>query len=357
MGFAKIKYMPYLRLYLDNIDSEKNEVHLLYWDRDISKDTEIDLPVKKHLFSEVMDDEIPRYKKVSAFLRYAKTAKSLIEKEKFDFIVVLTSIPAVLIADVLLKSYKEKYIFDYRDFTYENFPVYKYTIGKLVKNSFFTVYTSEKHLKYLPKSEKLIVVRNFVTDFQLYRNAKNEIHKKTDEPVKISYWGILRDEAFNKKIIDRFAKDKRFIVNFYGKKQRTVANLEKYCSEKQIENIKFFGEYEEKDKYDFIKNTDILYNLYNITGTEGMAMGNKFFDGVMFYIPQICTRGSFMGENAEKYGVGKAIEPDSPNFCDDIYTYYNSIDKNTFINSCDKLTEQIMNEYNSVAEKIKNRLS
>ena len=38
IGFAKIKYMPYLNLYLDNIDTNKNDVHILYWNRDLQKE-------------------------------------------------------------------------------------------------------------------------------------------------------------------------------------------------------------------------------------------------------------------------------------------------------------------------------
>ena len=37
-GFAKIKYMPYVNFYLDNIDREKHEVHLVYWNRDLAEE-------------------------------------------------------------------------------------------------------------------------------------------------------------------------------------------------------------------------------------------------------------------------------------------------------------------------------
>ena len=42
VGFAKIKYMPYLNVYLENIDRVKNDVHLVYWNRDMKQeDTEL----------------------------------------------------------------------------------------------------------------------------------------------------------------------------------------------------------------------------------------------------------------------------------------------------------------------------
>ena len=38
IGFGKIKFMPYMNFYLDNIDKNANEVHLLYWNRDLREE-------------------------------------------------------------------------------------------------------------------------------------------------------------------------------------------------------------------------------------------------------------------------------------------------------------------------------
>ena len=38
IGFSKIKYMPYINFYLNNVNSEKNEIHILYWNRDLKTD-------------------------------------------------------------------------------------------------------------------------------------------------------------------------------------------------------------------------------------------------------------------------------------------------------------------------------
>lgn len=352
IGFAKIKYMPYLNLYLDNIDAEKNEVHLMYWDRDGSPDKVLPTGIKKHVFSMPMADELPKVKKLSAFAAFAMHAKKLIKKERFDFLIVLTSIPAVLLSDVLLREYKGRYIYDYRDYTFENIGIYRKRVAQLVENSCFTVYSSEKHLKFLPKSEKLHIAHNFIKASLDYRGIKTAV-KNREEPIRISYWGIVRNEEFNKQVIETLGNDSRFELSFYGKKQQTSENLEKYCREKSFKNIKFYGEYQEEERYEFVKNTDILYNLYNITGTEGMAMGNKFFDGVIFYLPQLCTKGSYMGEMAEKYGVGRAFDINSEEFADRVYSYYNSIDESAFRKNCDALMKKVTEDYSTVAELIR----
>ncbi len=355
IGFAKIKYMPYLNLYLDNIDVENNDVHLMYWDRDGGSDKTISPSVKVHVFKKSLEDELPKYKKLGAFWKFTNDAKELIKRENFDFIISLTSVPTILLSPILLKKYKEKYIFDYRDYTFEWLKSYKALIAKLVENSAMTVYSSEKHLDFLPESKKLYIAHNFIKSSLSYKKEKT-FDKRDGQPIRISYWGILRNEDFNKNVIDKFANDPRFEISFYGKKQKTVENIETYCKQKNISNIHFYGEYQEEDRYTFAENTDILYNLYSISGTEGMAMGNKFFDGVIFGIPQICTKGSYMGEKAEDFGVGKAVDVNSESFTDDIFNFFNYIDETEFKSSCDVLIAQVTSDYEKLIGLIKNIL-
>ena len=352
IGFAKIKYMPYLNLYLDNIDIENNDVHLMYWDRDGGIDKTISPSVKIHVFKESLEDELPKYKKLGAFRRFTNAAKELIKKENFDFIISLTSIPTVLLSSVLLRRYREKYIFDYRDYTFEWIKPYKALIAKLVENSAMTVYSSEKHLDFLPESEKLFIAHNFIKSSLEYKKEKS-FEKLDGQPIRISYWGILRNEDFNKNVIDKFANDSRFEISFYGKKQKTVENLEAYCKQQNISNIHFYGEYQEEDRYTFAENTDILYNLYSVSGTEGMAMGNKFFDGVIFQIPQICTKGSYMGEKAEEYGVGCAADVNSTGLSDDVYKYYCGLKFDKFREKCRKVENMLIEDYENTVSTIK----
>lgn len=352
IGFAKIKYMPYLNLYLDNIDANKNDVHILYWQRDNNSDKYLPGNLTQHIFKREMSDEIPKFQKIGFFAEFARTAGKLIKKEKFDFIIVLTSVPAVLLSGILLSKYKNRYIYDYRDYTLEKNSVYRKIVAKLVENSKATVYSSEKHLDFLPKSEKLYLAHNFVKASLEQKTEKTTV-KNGNEPIKLSFWGLVRNEEFNRKIINKLANDERFEVVFHGRKQQTAINLENYCKENSIKNICFTGEYREEDKYKFAEETDVLYNMYSVSGTEGMAMGNKFYDGIIFKIPQICTKGSFMGEKAEEYGVGKALEPDSETFADDIYNYFVGIEGDAFKNNCEKTLKKIKQDNEKTAEMIR----
>ena len=83
------------------------------------------------------------------------------------------------------------------------------------------------------------------------------------------------------------------------------------------------------------------------------ATSNKYCDGAIFRIPQICTKGSYMGEKVEEHGVGCAIDMDSATLADDIYTYYNSIEKNKFMADCEKLENIIIEDYENTVKLIK----
>ena len=352
VGFAKIKYMPYLNLYLDNIDRTVNDVELLYWDRDMSVDKALPENIKVHRFFEELSDEVPKAAKIKSFLNFKSYATSVIKKGRYDFIIVLTTAPAILLSNFLLGKYKNKYIFDYRDYTLEKIPIYKKCVEFLVKNSRFTIISSEKHKKFLPDSPKIQIAHNFIKDSLNHRNIKNSIDKDIDKPIRFSYWGVIRNKEMNLAVIRNLANDPRFDVCFYGRKQKTAEILEQYCKENNIKNVRFAGEYIEKDRYEFVKDTDLLYNLYSADGTAGMAMGNKYYDGIIFYLPQICTKGSFMGERVEQYGIGFAADPESCSFADDIYNYFHSVDNDTFRENCDKVLDDIKGEYGQLVEKI-----
>ena len=59
IGFAKIKYMPYINFYLDNIDREKNDVHIIYWNRDLQEENLDSLKgITLHEFKNIKTGEV-----------------------------------------------------------------------------------------------------------------------------------------------------------------------------------------------------------------------------------------------------------------------------------------------------------
>lgn len=347
IGFAKFRYMPYLNFYIDNTDLEKNELHIVYWNRDGLPDT---LPQKAGLhlyeFGEIQPDDVRKQQKILNFLKFRKFTADIIKKERFDFIIVIQSVTAVLFYDILTEKYRNRYLFDYRDVTYEGFAPYKKAIAGLVNNSKYTLVSSDAFRRFLPQSDKIHTTHNF-TEKALDRRLP--AHKNTELPVKLRFWGFLRHEELNRKIIAALADDSRFELHYHSPALSAEPGLREYAASLKAGNVFFHGGYLPDERFSFAEDTDILLNMFE-NDTTVYAVGNKFYDGLIFRLPLICTAGSFMAELSEKYGVGFAADPDSPTFADDIYKYYSSLDTEKFSAACDEALEKITAEAKAAAE-------
>lgn len=345
MGFTKIKYMPYMNFYLDNIDRNTNELHLLYWNRDFKKENEPS-GIVLHEFKRYQEDDVSKLSKIASFKKYRAFAKKLISEEKFDFIIVLHSITGVLVADILEKQYNNRFILDYRDSTYEGFAPFKKIVGDLTKASRYTFVSSDAFRKFLPEGEKgkIFTSHNLLSESLNHRDEKR-LHGVPSDKIRIAFWGFIRHEEINREIIRKVAADGRFELHYYGREQQIALHLKAYAKELCADNIFFHGEYKPEDRYEFVRNTDLIHNIYN-DNNMALAMGNKYYDGIIFYIPQLCFEGSYMAEKAENAGVGLSCNPYDNDFTEKVYKYFKETDKYDFISSCDRELKTILNEYN-----------
>lgn len=352
VGFAKIKYMPYLNLYLDNLNTDKNEVHLLYWNRDVQEEDLTSVSdIKLHEFNCYQEDEVSKASKIKNFLKFRRKAKEILEDD-FDFVIVLQTVPAVLLSDILVsEKFRGRYIYDYRDYTYEKNKFYKFLVKKLTECSYSTFVSSKGFQEFLPVSPKIKYTHNFLAE-DVKCAHKAPLSKSVSEKVRIGFWGFLREEEINLKIIEKISADSRFELHYYGREQKTALNLKKYVSENNISNVFFHGEYDPDDKYEFLKSTDIIHNVYSGKGML-FAMSNKYYDGIIFKTPQVCMRGSYMGELVKGKDTGISLNPHNKNFTTELYNYYQSIDNKEFCRNCSSVFTEIEKEQNEIASIIK----
>lgn len=354
MGFSKIKYMPYMNFYLDDIDTYSNDVHLLYWNRDMKgENTSFLEGVTLHEFLCSQEDDASKRSKIGSFIKYRNYAKKIIKREKFDFIIILHSMPGVLLHNIVCKKYNNKYIFDYRDSTYEKFIPFKRIIGKIVKGSSATFVSSDAFRVFLPKecADKIFTSHNMLMDSLFHRNEKRDFGVESKK-IRIAFWGFIRHEDINKAIIKKIASDDRFELHYYGREQQVALNLKKYAVDIEAPNVFFHGEYKPEERYEFVRTTDIIHNVYKDPNMM-LAMGNKYYDSAIFYIPLMSMRGSFMAETARKAGIGFDVNPYDDDFTEQLYSLYENLDKHAFESNCNAELERVLAEYKFGSELIK----
>lgn len=351
LGFAKIKYTPYANFYLDNIDRKKHSITFLYWNRDCLDEP---LPFDDISYCEFkcyQEDNVAKWKKLFNFLKFKFFAEKHIRENKYDFIVVLSTLPGVLLEGTL-KKYSGRYIFDYRDVTYEKHAFFRKKVHRLIQSSAATFISSDGFREYLPKADNIFTTHNLLLDSLNHRDISQSEHIKSNK-IRISFWGLIRPFNLNLALIKKMAGDVRFELHYYGREQDIALKLKDYVVSNNIENVFFHGEYAPQDRYEFVKYTDIINNLHSGAGSS-LLMANRYYDGALFRIPQICTKDSFMASCAERAGIGIGLDPESPDFVADLLEYYNNIEREKFILSCDKEAERFVGEYNKCAQIIHN---
>ncbi len=354
LGFAKIKYTPYANFYLDNIDTKKHSVTFLYWNRDC-KDEELPRQDIEYLeFRCYQEDDVKKWSKISNFLKYRAFVKKHLKGNKYDLVIVLSTIPGILLSSEL-KKYKGKYIFDYRDETYERYAFYKRLVHKLVKNSRVTFVSSDGFRPLLPSTEqdKIYASHNILSDSLLHRDEKRRFGVDSNK-IRIAFWGLIRPYSLNEALIKRIALDKRFELHYYGRIQNTGERLSAYAAFIGADNVFFHGEYKPEERYAFATVTDIMHNIYGSGGRRLMA--NKYYDGAIFRIPQLCQRGSYMSDVAERAGIGIGVDVNDDNLLDSIYEYFTQLDKDDFDSKCDAETERFVKEYRDGCDVIRSLL-
>ncbi|MBO7187808.1 MAG: hypothetical protein J6V68_05385 [Clostridia bacterium] len=350
LGFSLIKYMPYASFYINALKNENADLHLLYWNRDDTvKDTALD-NVTLHEFNFTLNNQSSKFSKISSFFKYRRFALKLIKEIKPDRIVFLHTFPCFLLFNKLKKKYANKFIFDYRDFTYEKFGFFKNRLNKAIQSSYATFVSSDAYRKVFSPSvlDKVYTSHNIVLD-DLDDKRINE--KSPSDKIRLSFWGLIRGEELNKKIIEKIANDNRFELHYYGREESVAINLKSFVNTINAENIFFHGEYSPKDRAGFAVDTDIVHNIYLDTNMQ-MAVTNKYYDGLIYKIPQVCINGSFMGELVKKNGVGISVDIDE-NFTDKIYEYLNNLDKTEFDANANKALQAVLGEYEKGVQIIK----
>ena len=341
IGFTKIKYMPYINFYLSNI-SNTNKISILYWNRDL-KDEKLDPKYNYYEFKLFQKDDVSKLSKIKSFLKFKKFAKKVINSNNWDLIIVMHSLPAVLISKYIVNKYK--YIFDYRDFTYESFLPFRQMVGKLVKYSKCTFVSSDKYKKYLPlKYDDKIFVSHNILISELGSEIKCQKKIKRSKII-ISFWGFIREKELNIKIINLVSNDNRFELHYYGREQEVALSLKKYVVDNNISNVFFHGEYVPTDRFDMANKTDLIHNIYSSKNMM-MSMSNKYYDGILFKIPQICFKNSNMGIKVVQNGIGIDINPFLEQNLDRVYDYYTKINSDKFNLNC-------KNELNCVKDDLK----
>ena len=311
IAFNNIIYSPYIKTYSDFLDKKNICYDVILPDRN-----NIDEDLGEKLY------KIKWYSnkgKISNCLFFRKEVLKILKRNKYDFIFVLTTMPAVLLSTYLKRKYKNRYLVDVRDYTQENLKPYYWIECGVIKDAAMRVISSKGFEKFLPKY-KYFLVHNLSQDFD---SPASFFEKNTDGKIRIGYVGSISYIEHCKHMIDLVVKDERFVFHFYGRESERK-EISSYIDTLKNDRIKYFGKYTPDEKANIINSIDLLFNVYgNETPLVKYAISNKFYDSLYYKKPLLTSPDTFMSLQSGEYSFD--IDYNTANL-DDLYEWYCSLD-------------------------------
>ena len=344
--YGSFELAPYSKKYMKILDDANIEYDLIGWRRE-ERVTYTGGNVYMYeggaakRYSSVIHKILPA-------LGFRRFVKRLIRKKGYDKLIILTTQTGLMLFDVLLWRYRDKYIFDYRDRSYEYIKPYGALVNAIVKGSVETVISSPWFASGLTGKKEYIKVHNLQTENLEHRKAEC-IKKKAGEKIVVGYVGALRSYSYHKRLIDIFSNDKRFEFHTYGCGDDND-RLTEYAAE--FDNTFVHGTYSEAEKYGILDTFDSMCYNYPYSFVNDTAVANKYYDSLIMKKPMFVNSRTQIGRFIAENGMGLAVDENEENITDRIYEWYNGLDPQGFVKTCDFYLDKYTKENGIFEEKI-----
>ncbi len=343
----------YANYYIDELEKAGKSYDIVYFDRYLNQKKERE---NELIYSKYCPTGGSKIQKLSSIIDYARFIKKYVKKKKYKTAIVLTTVPGVILNNVLLRDFRGKYIFDIRDYTYENIKLYSLIEEKLIKNSYATVLSSKGFKQFLPDFSRYVITHNISNDFN---KQKRDIKLNNESVVLIGFVGSIRYFEENKKLIKSFANDKKFHLDYFG----TTTNdcdLEEFSDKNGISNVSFHGAFDNDDKPEIYKGIGIINSIYGIKGLETTtAVPNRFYDAAIYGCPIIVSKRTYLEKLVRKYNLGFAVDIYNDDINKMLNDYIDTFDEEAFEKGCKELLQEVnkdMSKYKRIVKSFINRM-
>lgn len=276
--------------------------------------------------------------KIIPFIRWRKFVLQVMRRSEYERIIVLTTIPAVLLADQLLKKYAGRYWLDIRDYTFENIALYKKLVGQLARKSYVTSISSAAFASFLPEDAPIVLTHNLTND-----NAEDAScdFDKTKACFSLTFVGGVRYPEQNKKLLLQLGNNPRYLLRYIGK-THPGCELQPFCQEHNIENVEFLPAYLNEQKPQLYQSIDLINSIYgNDSKVVTLALPNKLYDCVLFKKPILVSSGTYLAQLVQTYHLGLAVDIEKDDLPQLLQTYVESFDRGVFECGCKEFLEVV----------------
>ncbi len=285
IGSFDLFLLPFAKKYTAYFEEAGIDYSFIYWNRK-------DEPAPNDGHYIVYNCPMNTYRspvwKLKAYMGFRKFALQYINSGEYDRFVFLTSQAMVLFANHT-KRLAGKYIFDYRDETYERYGFYRRAITKCIRRSSATPISSPGFRRIFTEEvqDKFVLCHN-TKEYPAWDGS----HAAPSQPLRVNFWGMIRHVDYFKLVNRVLGNQLDFEVNYYG--EGFTEQLEEDIRTCGYENIHSHGKYAEADIRTFVDGTDLLLNCYPNDSIQMKALTVKLYEGIHYRLPMVIQADSYM---------------------------------------------------------------
>lgn len=337
------QYSPYIEFYV-SICLDNNLDFIL-----VTKEKEgyiSDSPYHKPFI--LTNDMLAKHSIIRTLI-WHKYIRQIIKKEGCNKLIVLTTRTAVILSPVLFIS-KCKYIFDIRDYTNEHKKWWRILEKIIIEKAEMTVVSSAGFLYWIPCHKNIRITHNMPSSFSLKPNAR----LKTSDLciVKIGYVGLVDYYEQNKNLLIKLSKCKRYKFKYSG----TVTErckLKEFVENNNFTQVQFTGSFSNTEKPELYNDVDMINAIYgNDSLIVTTALPNKLYDALIYKIPIIASKGTYLGKIVEANHIGIAVDVVNDDVQALMDNYWDNFVYDEFEKNCTRFLNDVTVEMIKTKEEI-----
>lgn len=344
IGHTEKNYLPYMKKYIDFFKENNIDYDIVYWDRegDLSLRAE-----NEYCFCEKIDGSF--IEKVYGYLKYRRFVYKILKKNNYDKLVVLTTMTAIILKSKLFHEFNEKYLFDFRDYSFEKFSFFRNMVNNIIDHSELTTISSHGFMDFLAPNKKIVINHNISNSFPL--GTVSDLKEKS--VINIGFLGAVRYYDDNVAFISAMRDTFRYQLWYIGKPVPNC-DLQLYCTEHSVSNVSFAGKYDNSQKAELYKNIDIINSVYGNSSLEVTTLlPNRLYEACQLKKPIIASSGTFLGELVDRYRLGIVLDLEKDDALSIIDNYVDSFNPIEFYTHCDEFLADVQKDEESFYKRLK----
>ena len=342
IGFNDLHLLQFLNKYTNILDKNGiTDYEVIFWNRS-AVDYKKSFEGQAIAYDVPLDTYLPFHKKIFAFMGYKRFLNKTIKSRKYDKLIILTSQSAIPLYKQLNGKYRNRFVYDYRDITKETeSKIYHRMVLNLINASYCTMMSSLGFLEELgiPLDNHIILAHNTQ---KICSHSDYFPSISYDSPIRITFWGMVRQPEFNCMFCDAFGNDARFSITYHG--EGFYKHIQEYCKGKGYKNISFTGRYTMDQIPSFAENTDIIHCVYEYKNDVRMktALQVKLYDAIKYRKPLLLNKGSYVSEyvNNETIALSLDVEGEK-NIADEVYNWFCGLHSDALDKSFEKKKKKV----------------